>query len=253
MRKRFGYLKALLVISMLLGASSLSALEIKNDAQLEGSIAKMRMMVWRTLKDHIMIGMDSVYGNPQEEIKKTLAAYDVLAKAINAYVKDPALKKHLLKIEKRWGDIETCLDKKLTLPETEACYQKIVAFETSVNKALEELDSDKGIIIAEAGYLRALSQILPSEYALKAWGMKGADTLLLKSMKRLHDTLELLKKDPATGPKMLPLIRKIEKIELFLQVMADSETMTPHLLHKKGEAMLKDAGALTQLYTNKLK
>lgn len=243
----------LLFASMLMSGGALSALEITSDAEAVNIMGKLRMLTWRMLKDHVMIGMNSTYNHPEIEIQKTVSEFDENLKALNVYVKDPEVKKKLQTIGEKWQSAQASLATKATLSDTKKYYDETLALKEIANDAVNIMSEGKNSVIGKAGRLRAVSQALSAIYSLKTWGMKDADKALASPMKRFRTTLDFLKKDSATGPEMTAIIQKLEKTYLFFQMMRDAETMTPSLAIKKAKGMLKDADALTQLYVNKLK
>ena len=236
-----------------MGGGGLSALEIKSDVEAVNTMGKLRMLSWRTLKDYVEIGMNSTYGDPKEEIKKTIEEFDASLKALSVYVKDAKVKEKLQAIEAKWHDAQASLNAKPVLSDATQYYNGIVVLKEMANDAVDIMSKGKNVVIGKAGRLRAVSQALSAVYSLKTWGVKDADKALAIPMKRFRDTLDFLKKDPATGPEMTKIIQKLEKTYLFFQMMRDAGTMTPSLAIKKANGMLKDADALTQLYVNKLK
>ena len=253
MRKSFGKFQILLFIGILMGSGSLSAMEIKSDAEAMNNMGKLRMLSWRILNNRARIGMDSTYGDPKEELKKTVTDFNEIVKALNIYVKDPKVKEKLKVIEERWKVMQASLNTKLKLSDATTYYDKTVALKKTANDAVNMMGKGKNIVTGKAGRLRAVSQALSALYSLKTWGMKDADKDIVEPMKSFRDSLDFLKKDPATDSEMTKIIQKLEKTYLFFYIMNDAGTMTPHLAIKKTNDMLKDAGALTQLYVKKLK
>ena len=253
MKQKLRQFKILLFIGMLMGSGGLSAGEIKSDVEAVSSMGKLRMLSWRTLKNHVEIGMDSNYGDPKQELEATVAEFDGIVKGLDGYVKDPKVKEKLNTIKEKWQGIKHSLGTKLTLSEAGRYHKSIVALIKIANGAVGTMAKGGHAVIGKASKLRAVSSSLSALYLLKAWGMKGAGKPLARTMKSFRSSLDFLKKDPATGPEMTKIIQKLEKTYMYFQVMNGAETMTPSLAIKKTNSMFKDADALTQLYANKLK
>jgi nitrate/nitrite-specific signal transduction histidine kinase len=249
MKRPILHLGSLLVFGMVMGTGTLSALEIKTNANAVNTMGKLRMLSWRLLKDHVEIGMGIPYRNPQNDIKKTFSNYQENLQALKSYVKDPLVKEKLQALEKKLESCRALVKGKPQLADATKCYHETIALKKLAQDGVDLLSKQGHTAVAKAGRLRAVSQSLSAIYMLKTWGMKDADQAIAKPMKRFRSTLDYLKAEPITGPEAKKIINKLEKTYLFFQVMdSASGTFTPTLVEKKTRQMLKDAQALTMTY-----
>jgi predicted HicB family RNase H-like nuclease len=245
----------MLAIAWIVTGGVASAVEIKDDSMAVSVIGKQRMYSMRMLKDYIMIGLKLHYGNPEEDLKKTMQAFEEAHKALMGYVKDPELRKKLEELDRTWRETKKTLQQPPEKAKAPSYKKMMVRLREVANDATNMMAKKAGGVsnqtINLAGRLRAVSQALAAVYMLKTWEMAGADEALKIPMKRFRDSMDFLYKSPDTGPEMLKILKKLEKTYLFFQVMNQSGTFTPTLVAKKTDRMLKEAIKLTRLYVEK--
>ncbi len=229
--------------------------EIKNNSMAVSIIGKQRMYSMRMLKDYIMIGLKLSYGNPADDLKKTMEAFEKSHDSLMAYVKDPDLRKKLEELDRTWQETKKVLKEKPEKSKAKVYKKVLVHLREVANDATNMMARKAGTIsdqtINLAGRLRAVSQALAAVYMLKTWEMPGADEALKIPMERFRESMDYLYKSPDTGPDMKKILKKLEKTYLFFQVMNESGTFTPTLVAKKTDKMLGEAIKLTKLYVDK--
>ena len=248
----------LLVLLWLLPAYMSMALEIHTNAEAVNIAGKQRMYTMRMLRDYIMIGEGLKYKNPEKDLNKTIEAFSEAGKALEGYIKDPTLKEEVKKVHQIWLTSRKMFSMPPKKEQALKHAKEAIAFRKKLNEFVTHLAAHYGGGAAEvvntSGKLRAVSQSLAAFYLLKSWDIPEADMMLKKPMQNFRDALDYLEKAPQTTADMQPLLKKLEKIYLFFQVMDEaSSTSTPVLAVKKTDQMLKVANELTEKYVKSQK
>ncbi len=218
---------------------------------------RQRMYTMRMLKDYIMIGEKLAYKDPAGDLKKIKKDFQESHASLVAYVKDPALSAELKEIGTLWDAVKK-MTNELPRKEQASTFAKgAIDFREKLNTFVDHLAKSGNKATAQSinvsGRLRAVSQALAAVYQLRAWGMPHADEKINVPMKRFRYALDYLSKAKETQPPMQALLKDLEKTYLFFDVMNQSKVVTPTLVIKKTDAMLKKASELTELYVQSTK
>jgi len=186
------------VVLVLLLVSSLEAVEIKNIGEAIDIAGKQRMFTQRMLKDYGMIGIGVSFGNPQEDLKKTMEEFDLHLKALEEFSKGTQIEKVLKREEGSWKSVKSML---LNKPSKENALKlkesldNLLKVSNDITEMFSKKTGDKtGEIINIAGRQRMLSQKMASLYMFKVWGIdnKVINKELDDSMKLFEDSLKKL-------------------------------------------------------------
>lgn len=247
----------LLALVWLLPVHMAMALEIKSDADAVNIAGKQRMYTMRMLKDYLMIGENLHYKDPKGDLEKTMAAFDESGKALEAYIKDPALKKEMNAINEQWEKVRKMFSEPPKKDQAAVYAKSAIDLREKLNTYVQHLAEHYGgsasQVVNHSGRLRAVSQALASVYQLKSWGLPDADKKLEIPMKRFRASLDYITNAKETQESMRPLLAKLEGIYLFFSVMGTADdTATPVLAIKRTDKMLKIANELTEKYVESL-
>ncbi len=240
-------------LSLVMTGGTLSALEITTQTQAVALAGKTRMLPMRMLKNYAMIGMKLHHGDPTKEMHETVAEYDTIITALEAYIKDPAAKSKLDLQKAAWQQIKPMLAQ----PPVKA---KALAFA----KSLEALSHDGDVTVKSmtkgsdlkaigmAARIRAVSQFLGAAYMFKTWGVAVPGRLLSTGMHMFRASLDAVEHASETSAEGKRLAKKIEKTYLFFKVMNDdNNTFVPSLVHRRTDRLLEDAQHLVDTYLKK--
>ncbi|WP_294959270.1 type IV pili methyl-accepting chemotaxis transducer N-terminal domain-containing protein, partial [Sulfurovum sp.] len=101
--KKGMFLKGFVLFSMI--STFACAVEIANATQAVDTAGKQRMYTQRMLKDYAMIGMGNTYGKPEEDLQKTIGAFEDHMAALLKYTKKAETKKSLQTVQTLWVPI----------------------------------------------------------------------------------------------------------------------------------------------------
>jgi len=240
-----------------LAAISLEAIEIKSASQAVNEAGRQRMLTQRMLKDYAMVGMGNTFGNPKEDLKKSMEMFEDHLKALTAFTKDPETKKSLEEQRKLWEPIKKTLEeppskeKAVTLQEQLDALLK--AADRTTKLMAEKTGKKSGKIVDIAGRQRMLSQRMASLYMLRVWGVDDPKfkEKLDKAMKLFGDSLEQLSDSDLNTPEIDKLLKKVKNSFMFYQIMNRSQTkFIPTLIYKKSNEILDDMNTVTGLYAS---
>jgi len=258
MRKTQGIILGIFTLLLLPPTLAFGA-EIHNLNEAVNVAGRQRMYTMRMLKDYIMIGEKLSYKDPAGDLKKIKEEFGKAHDSLVAYVKDPALSEELKHIGTLWDAVDKMTNEPPRKDQMGTYAKKAITFRQQLNAFVDHLAKSEGEKKATAeeinmsGRLRAVSQALAAVYLLRAWGMPHADEKIKEPMKFFRLSLDYLNKAKETQPPMQALLKDLEKIYLFFEVMNQSKVFTPTLVIKKTDAMLQKASELTELYVQSTK
>jgi nitrate/nitrite-specific signal transduction histidine kinase len=250
MKKTF--LLSLFLIVMMIPQSIMFAEEISSLSHAVNVAGKQRMYTMRILRDYIMVGAKLTYKDPASDLSRTVADFGKAHDALDAYLNDQQLKSEMDGITKQWKAITKMVSEPPVQSNALEYARQAIKFREMLNDFTNHLSKTSSSHAAEAvnlsGRLRAVSQALASVYMLRSWGATGTEKKMKVPMERFRGSLDYLHAAQETTEPMKQILSKLEKIYLFFEVMNQSDTMTPTLVIKKTDAMLKLADALTKMY-----
>ncbi len=256
MRKSQGIILGIIALFWL-PPTLVSGAEIHNLNEAVNLAGRQRMYTMRMLKDYIMIGEKLAYKDPAGDLKKIKKDFQESHASLVAYVKDPTLSAELKHIGTLWNTVQKMTSEPPKKEQAGVYARGAIDFREKLNTFVDHLarsgGDDRAETIDAAGRLRAVSQALAAVYQLRAWEMPHADEAIKKPMKVFRRSLDDLKKAKETQPPMQVLLKELEKIYLFFEVMNQSKVATPTLVIKKTDAMLHKASELTELYVQSTK
>jgi nitrate/nitrite-specific signal transduction histidine kinase len=213
---------------------------------------KQRMYTMRMLRNYIMIGAGLHYKDPAADLKRIIGDFEASHSALKAYMTDSSLREEMGTIDVQWQKIKAMMSQSPVQAKASEYAKNAIAFREMLNNFTNHLSKASGKTAAEAvnlaGRLRAVSQALASVYMLRAWGMPRTEKKMKTPMERFRGSLDYLNTAQETREPMKQILSKLEKTYLFFEVMNQSATMTPTLVVKKTDAMLKLADTLTNMY-----
>jgi hypothetical protein len=244
-----------MVYSSLVLSGYLYAVEIKSVEEAVNIAGKQRMFTQRMLKDYAMVGMGNTFGDPTQDLTKTIADFDDHLSSLKAYAPNEKIKKSLDEVEALWKPIKASLQEKPELAKAEKLQEQLEALLKASDKATklfaEASGKASGEMVNIAGRQRMLSQRMASLYMLKVWGVQDP-----KFKAKLDDTLSLFKQSleklegsPLNNDESKVLLAKVKRSFIFFEMMNRSKSkFVPTLIYKKSNDILKNMDRVTKLY-----
>ena len=232
------------------------AVEIQNLAQAIDISGKQRMYTQRLLKDYAMVGMQNKFGNPKEDLQKTIQNFEDHLNSLEKFTNDGAIKANIAKAKQEWQKVK----QKLTAPPAK---ENAVTLQKELDNLLQISDTitkqfaaksatQAGEIINISGRQRMLSQRMASLYMLKVWGIEDPQfkQKLQDAMQLFKTSLDKLIAYDKNTPQINTLLKKAKRSFMFFDIMGKSNSkFIPSLIYKKSNDILKDMNTATKLYT----
>jgi len=236
-------------------ALPLAAMGIQSAEDAVNIAGKQRMYTQKMLKDYAMVGMGNTFGDPGEDLKKTINDFSDHLALLKAYTKSDAVKKSLEEVEALWKPLQKTLQETPDIKKVGKLQEDLEVLLKASDKATklfaEESGKASGEIVNIAGRQRMLSQRMASLYMLKVWGVEDPKfkTKLDETLKLFKTSLEKLEKSPLNNDEINGLLSKSKRSFVFFEMMNRSNSkFVPTLIYKKSNDILKNMNSVTQLY-----
>lgn len=248
-------IKKITLISVCVLVSSLSAVEISSASHAIDVAGKQRMFTQRMLKDYAMVGMNNNFGNPAEDLKKTVSAFDDASSALMDYTKDEEIRKSIEKVQSLWTPIKETLSKDASKEHVGKLQEDLEVLLKAADDTTKLFTKKSGKASSEvvnmAGRQRMLSQRMASLYMLKVWEVNDPRFTLKmnKTMDLFKTSLSKLEKSELNTEEISKTLAKVKRSFMFFEMMNKSKSkFVPTLIYKKSNDILVNMNRATQAY-----
>ena len=196
------------------------------------------------LKAYVMVGLNSTYKNPKENLKRAIVDYDTRAYQVKEYFlkllkpDDTKAKESFDKAIELWTKNKDMLEKTPTKENAlkiRRNFLDMINFLLAGTKPLATPDLE---LISLTGKLCRKPMEITIDYLLKIWGVDMPDYQedVKKIIKNFHKDLELLSANKLNNKESLKLLQKSKKQFKFFEFMLNSKSrFVPTLLSKKAD------------------
>ena len=214
------------------------------------------------LKAYILVGLNSNFQNPKENLKRAIKAYDSRAKEIKEYFSkklgnsNKDAKDAFERAYGLWKDSKVMLEKEPTKENSlkiKSNFLKMIEYLLQGTKPLATPDLE---LISLTGKLCRKPIEITNDYLMKLWGIEipNYEVEIKKIMDNFHKNLKTLSQNPLNNDESLKLLKKIERDFRFFEVMYNSKSrFIPNLLSKKADDNFKVIRKIKQIYKSRAK
>lgn len=230
-------------------------LEVKDLSHAVDVSGKQRMFTQRMLKNYAMVGLENNFGNPGEDLKKIMAAFESHLDSLITFNTDDTTEVSLEKVKVLWAPLKVALNEAPSKDKAGKMQEDLEALLKQSNEAVQlfakQTGKASGEIINISGRQRMLSQRMASLYMLKVWGIDDPQfkEKMNKAMDLFRTSQEKLMASDMNTDEISTLLKKSKKSFMFFEMMNRSKSkFIPTLIYKKSNDILKDMNTVTGLY-----
>ncbi len=190
-----------------------------------------------------MVGLNSNFQNPKENLAKAIIAYDKRAHEVREYFKK-RLTDHKEAQDAFDDAMKLWLESKKMLEETPTKENALKIRKNLRNMIKRHLDGTKPLatpdlaLISLTGKLCRKPVMLTIDYLLKIWGVNllNYNEDIAQIIKNFHKNIKNLSKNRLNNEESLALLKKAERQFKFFEFMYKSKShFIPNLLSKKAD------------------
>lgn len=231
------------------GAEQLDASQAIN---LAGS---QRMLSQRIVKAYCQIGLNEVYGEPQRQIKESIAFFESNMTNLAPFIKEGGTAQVAAEMRQYWADYKVLATGTPSKENARKLYEVSEELLAASQKMVDAIQSPTGVktgaLVSMAGRQRMLSQRMAMFHMLKIWGI--SDEATEKKAQTAHNEFVAAQSQLLKEPRNTPAISKnLEMVANSLKLLDHSlkshEGLT-YTVATTSEKMLKTMDEVTRAYT----
>ena len=239
-----------ILLSILLLAGSLSAFEIdpfNPKASLVENFSTNCLQMTQSqqmLKAYLMIGLNSTFQNPKENLAKAIVDYDRRAHQVHDYFfkmlgdKNQEAKDAFDEAMRLWQESKKMLEQKPTHENALKIKKNLLTMINQLLAGTKPLATPDLELISLTGKLCRKPVEITNDYLMKIWGIEipHYEEEIAKIIRNFHINLRTLSENKLNNGESLALLKKAQRQFMFFEVMYRAKTrFIPHLLSKKAD------------------
>lgn len=238
----------------------LSPVTVSGAEQLDASQAvnvagSQRMLSQRMVKAYCQVGLDEVFGEPEQQIKEGVATFERNLTNLAPFISEGEAAAAAAEVRLHWANYKEIVT---ATPSKEGARRLFDASEQLLAAAQKMVDSIQaasgvktGAVVSLAGRQRMLSQRMAMLHMLKIWGI--SDEATEKQARQAHtefvDAQNKLLKDPRNTPEITKHLQLVAHSLRLLDHSLKSQEGLTYTVATTSEKMLKTMDEVTRAYT----
>jgi len=209
------------------------------------------------LKAYLMIGLNSKFQNPRENLAKALIDYDKRAHQVHDYFfkrlseKDRAARDAFDKAMQLWQESKKMLEQKPTQQNALKIKKNLLEMINQLLAGTKPLATPDLELISLTGKLCRKPVEITNDYLMRIWGIDipNYKEEVARIIRNFHINLRTLSENRLNNQESLALLKKAQRQFMFFEIMYRSKTrFIPHLLSKKADDNFLIIRAIKKIY-----